>query len=361
MNMGGVLYRNCFKLVFLLLLTSSSTSNGFQFQTNDFFVGVKLLSLHQQHHHHQQQQLPSSTIIRTSKSKLTTTRKNNRSPSSLHGIQPYGKGAEVWPEPSDEIIRLEDTFPLEQVALMKALYNNENNSNGDEVVKSNNDIMREKNDLVVAVEKESTEKDIVMRKRDKILNLLIQKSGVVVEIGDQNNMNNNINGDDGDDNKSNKFPIVVGITLLCSGLVMPMDVLFTFGFSIYLKILHTWNRIAASTSSSSSSMMSSSSTMNRGVIVPSLPSQGHIPALVSNPLGNMFSNSPMYKYWLIIGAVLGLIAPSLYIAIFWGVLQSNNTKVAAGYAARPLFLFCCQAITEAVSRRVSLSSGVLYV
>jgi len=85
------------------------------------------------------------------------------------------------------------------------------------------------------------------------------------------------------------------------------------------------------------------------LILPSLPPQGHVPALVSHQLGNAFTNSNVYDLWLRFGTVFGLVAPTALLGRY--LLLGDKQLEAARLCARPLFLLCCQAASESISRR----------
>lgn len=102
--------------------------------------------------------------------------------------------------------------------------------------------------------------------------------------------------------------------------------------------------------------------------MPALPERGHVPNLITNPLGAPFTNSRTYRTWLRAGALLGLLLPALALAQltlgskFPAMMANANWIGDAGSAVRdakrivggPVFLLCCQALTEAVARAALL-------
>jgi hypothetical protein len=87
-------------------------------------------------------------------------------------------------------------------------------------------------------------------------------------------------------------------------------------------------------------------------VLPSVPPQGHVPTMVSNPLGIGILYSKTYDLWLKLGVVIGLVGPILLLSHY---MFFQKEMQAARVCARPIFLLCCQAISEAVSRRVMVS------
>ena len=111
--------------------------------------------------------------------------------------------------------------------------------------------------------------------------------------------------------------------------------------------------------------------------VPSLPSKGHVPNLVSNPLGT-WANSNLYRMYLRFGALLSLFLPVLvllvvgvkdvYLGGLEGILPINlKDAFNSVVLARPMngvvkkllgghvFLVCCQVLSEGVGRAALVS------
>mmetsp|Transcript_8788 Transcript_8788/g.18874 ORF Transcript_8788/g.18874 Transcript_8788/m.18874 type:complete len:458 (-) Transcript_8788:101-1474(-) len=137
-----------------------------------------------------------------------------------------------------------------------------------------------------------------------------------------------------------RLPAVLAVVLAACGLVRPTDVMVVGGLTAYLTVLGL----------TSSSPRGDSDDGGRATMLPSLPPQGHVPTLVSNPLGTTLTNSGTYRSWLRIGAIMGLLLPLG--AVSWYGLGPNKDLDAAAAVARPVFLICCQAVSEAASRRL---------
>ena len=135
--------------------------------------------------------------------------------------------------------------------------------------------------------------------------------------------------------KNDKMFMTIALSLVSLRLVSFVEVFFAVAFSSYLYLLSWWNTAMAKSGS---------------VIIPSRPPQGHVPAMVSNPLGNVFSKSPLYRLWLQLGVSGGFILPVLFALWYIGF---KKDAVAASLVAKPLFLICAQAISESFAKRVS--------
>ena len=102
--------------------------------------------------------------------------------------------------------------------------------------------------------------------------------------------------------------------------------------------------------------------------LPSLPPQGHVPQLVQNPMRDL-SYSLEYDLWWRLGIGLGFVLPVLSLIITsastllaspfsWLPFVGTTTTAAVTAAttittttlARPLFLLCCQALTEVLCK-----------
>jgi len=220
---------------------------------------------------------------------------------------PYGRGTAIWPESSQEPVVLADSFPggiLPDVA---------------------------QEELRLSVNEEPEVAGVETPKRRRRLPQAIQRilrRAAVKEEGVEY------------DAAVDKTPAVVALALFVGGLVQPIDVLVVAFLSGYMTILGVASRV----------MRSDGVTP----ILPSLPPQGHVPALVSNPLGNAFTNSDVYDLWLGFGTVVSVLAP---IALLGRCLFIGDKQLeAAKYCARPVFLLCCQAVSESISRRVMVCS-----
>jgi hypothetical protein len=225
---------------------------------------------------------------------------------SIIASTPYGRGAEIWPECNEEPVLLADSFPggfIPDIAQ-------------DELQASRN----YEPEVVVETPKRR-------RPVPRAIQRILRRAAVKEEDAEYNRM------------RVDKAPAVIALSLLVGGLVQPVDVLVVAFLSGYLSILSTVSR----------SMRSDGVTP----ILPSLPPQGHVPALVSNPLGNAFTNSDGYDLWLKFGTSVSVVAPIALLGRY--LLFQNKQAELAKYCARPVFLLCCQAVSESISRKVMVS------
>jgi len=144
-----------------------------------------------------------------------------------------------------------------------------------------------------------------------------------------------------------KIPPIIAFALAVKGLVPPSQILFTVFLSGYLIAL-------AMVSSSPRDDIDPTSLRP---VLPSLPPQGHVPDLVSNPLGSAFTQSTVYQNWLRFGEVFGYLLPLATIAI--GIAKERfdipskfvPSFTTMTHVATSMFLLCCQVTTEAITKR----------
>ena len=132
-------------------------------------------------------------------------------------------------------------------------------------------------------------------------------------------------------------PTVIAALLFARGLVRPLDIIIVAAVTGYWNILQRYSQ--------------STRMDGRTPTLPALPPQGHVPDLVLNPLGHIFTNSKLYDKWLKTSVVLSLALP---IGLIVKQLIGRNFE-GAGIFARPLFLLCCQAISESFARKSMVS------
>ena len=266
----------------------------------------------------------------------STKRSINYRLTHLQVLPSYGKGAEIWPETNEEPIRLEDTFPMAEVPQILDFMNNESN----DILSSEVDTLDESDE-----KKPGRKRKIVKRAISNVLSgaARLEADKAQDSFYDKNSVTSSfpISGID-------KSPLLIAISLVSLGLISFSELFTTIGLSSYLFLLNWWNTAMAAPSMSNLDSTTDSDSVR--VVVPSLPPQGHVPSLVSNPLGHIFTNSPSYRIWLKTGAIGGVFLP--LIAMFWYLMKAKD-NVAAGLVARPIFLICCQAISEGVCRKVS--------
>ena len=217
---------------------------------------------------------------------------------------PYGRGAAIWPESSKNPVLLADSFPGGVLP----------------------DIAQEELRLSVNEEHEVIETPRRRRRLPRVIQRILRRAAVKEEDAEY-------------DTVIDKTPAVIALSLLMGGLVLPVDVLVVVFLSGYLTILGMASRVVRSDGVTPS--------------LPSLPPQGHVPVLVSNPLGNAFTNSDAYDLWLRFGSVSTVLAPIALLG--WYVFLDIKHIEAAKFCARPAFLLCCQAVSESISRKVMVS------
>jgi hypothetical protein len=232
----------------------------------------------------------------------------------------YGRGAEIWPERNEDPVQLADSFPNGQVPFSAVLRMEETD-------------MAAIHQRVGEVVKREGEQDKQRRRKRKMVSKtirrILRRAAAKEELESEATPAARID----------KTPIIIAIGLLARGLVQPLDallVIFLTGYFIMLSL------VARSTRENS-----------EAPILPAIPPQGHVPAMVSNPLGTGFLYSKLYDLWLQVGVVTGLVGPLVLLGRY---LYVHNNMVAARLCASPIFLLCCQAISEALSRRVMVST-----
>ena len=210
---------------------------------------------------------------------------------STHLRNQYGRGSnEIWPPTNEGVIRLEDSFPNGQIP--------ENVLN-----------------LLKKPKQPPPESTWMKRTIDRILRR--------AAIGQEEQTRSQLD----------RTPFVVALSLLF--FVQPMDILLVTLLSGYFCVL---TQLAATTTSRGTPTLAA------------LPPQGHVPIFVSNPLGYSITNSALYDNWLRLGVALGLMGPLAWIARHSLVARGALDASLVLLAARPLFLLCCQAVSESVSR-----------
>jgi hypothetical protein len=217
--------------------------------------------------------------------------------SSLLFSSSYGRNAEIWPPTNDQPVKLADSFP-------------------------NGEIPEQVTATLQQIGFKSETKPIEWRKRlPRAMARILRRASVQEEEA----FSGEVSGMD-------KTPAAVALVLLLKGYVRPLDVLLVSFLTGYFLII---------------GMLARSLRMdNVTPVLPSLPPQGHVPTLVSNPLGYNFTYSKQYDLFLKCGVLVGLLAPIL--ACLRYTLQHQTVQAQA--CARPIFFLCFQALSEAISR-----------
>ena len=234
------------------------------------------------------------------------------SSTSLLLSTPYGRGAAIWPESSNEPIRLVDSFP-----------------NGVLPDAAQKELQLSSNIQEDTAEAETPRVSAPFKRRRRLpraIQKILTRAAVKEEDAEY-------------DTTIDKIPAVLALALLVGGLVQPVDVLIVSFLSGYFAILGVASRAVRSDGITP--------------VLPSLPPQGHVPALVSNPLNLAFTQSSAYDIWLRFGTAISMVAPFALLTRY--LLVGNKQLEAAKFCARPVFLLCCQAVCESIFRRVMVS------
>jgi hypothetical protein len=231
-----------------------------------------------------------------------------RQQASIYSI--YGKGADIWPPTNESPVQLADSFPNGKIP--------------DHVAR------RLLEDQKFASD---SELPVVEWRRRLIPRALIDRilrRAASAEERRQRQASSTLPLFESNRSAGDRMVAVVALGLV--PLIQPIDVLVLALISAYIFVLRLWAQ----------------SLRRDGVTprLPALPPQGHVPAIIDNPLGYDLVHSLVYARWLRLGVGIGLIAPLL-----WVLFAQASTAGTPSAAARPLFWLCCQALTEAGTRR----------
>jgi hypothetical protein len=284
-------------------------------------------------------------------------------------LQAYGRGAEIWPESQDDAIQLADSFPHGQVPYSAVIaieqadmnvvhqhveasvnhrhhHNHENRQARDDNHVETVSIMPSATS-VRNIKTNSSSGNIQTRQilpstqKRRYLHRILRRAAAKEELVAEQQR-------DMFSSPLYKTSMLIAFSLIVRGWIRPMDVVVVACLSTYFIILN----MAAQ----------SSRDWTSAPIMPSIPPQGHVPTIVSHPLGRRMDQSMWYNAWLKLGVLLGLLGPwtilfRSFVAIKMGGFGSSSSSVA-GMAvgtcrvyARPLFLLCCQFVTETLFRR----------
>ncbi len=137
-----------------------------------------------------------------------------------------------------------------------------------------------------------------------------------------------------------KFPLLTAITMVGMGLVPPSQILFVAFFSGYLIGLNVL----------ATSFANENNLDSVKPVLPNLPPQGHVPDIMTNPLGTPLTESSSYQNWLRCGASLGYVLP-IAAAMFY---KWTKQMYLAQQIATSVFIISCQIITESIGKRFLL-------
>lgn len=273
-------------------------------------------------------------------------------PTSTHlqkqSLNAYGKGSEIWPECNEEPISLSASFPNGVVPEV-----------AQNMLESAVSIPVVGDAHTLTVPSTTTIAPVRAGKRRTIKRTLRHLLDSAAKASSRRASSNL---DDGA--VISKAPLLLGVLLAGLQCVSVKHILSAAGVSIYLFGVACWCAAPKFTEGE--------------VNMPSLPAKGHVPSLVSNPLGPIAS-SKLYRIWLRSGALLSLLLPvmvlitmevrDVYNGGMEGVLPIVNIKDAFNsiVLAEPMngvikkligghvFLVCCQALSEGVGRAALVS------
>jgi hypothetical protein len=272
----------------------------------------------------------SSTSIATRACKITLATGRSKSFSSkaiLLRVGTYGRGAEIWPECNEDTIQLADSFPNGEVPSSVILAMEQADMEAvhlrvRDAVQGGIDVGDPMMTTTTTSMAKRSKRKMVSRGIRRILRRAAAKEELEFE-------------EQAPSTRISKTPYVVAIGLLVRGLVRPLDVVVISLLTAYFVILE----LAAKSPRESST---------GAPTLPALPPQGHVPTMVSDPMGLSFTYSKQYDLWLKLGVVTGLFGPMTLLSRY----MLLKDMAASRMCARPILLLCCQAISEAFSRRI---------
>lgn len=245
----------------------------------------------------------------------------------------YGRGSEIYPPTNEGSIRLEDSFPNgiipnSAASLLKKV--------GSSPLAEN--LLQDENRIFDPDEETSIETDQI-ETSEPGESAISEKRVMPSSSYDGDPFQN-------DSTAPIKFPTCIVLSLILNGLVPVSLLFFTLLFSGYIISLYF---IGASTMRITNEGFDFNGDISIDrPIFPALPPQGHVPYLVSNPLGTMLTRSPTYRKWLKLGTIIGVFCP--LIATGWYKYRMKNIIIAS-IVAQNLYLICCQVISEGLSKR----------
>ena len=257
--------------------------------------------------------------IRTLKTTTTVARISSSSTALLNN-NVYGKGADIWPESQEDAVELSSSFPNGIIPYSVIIQTNLDDS-----------IYQQQKQPQNQAQSSGRRRRRRTGSRNYIKRIL-RRAASKEELDNE-----------GEIKSIDKTPIAIGLSLVIRGLVRPMDVALVACWTAYFIILNMTAR---------SGRRDSTTAGGQVPIMPALPPQGHVPAILTNPMGSNFESSSSYRQWLNLGAVVGLIGP-LSMIIYY--IVKADMMDAARVVSRPLFLLCCQIVTEAISKKSLVS------
>lgn len=265
----------------------------------------------------------------------------------------YGKGSEIWPECNEEPIKLSASFPggtipSSVMEMLESGSSNTSTNNSDSTLTAlNNDIHNQQN-KTTGRKRRAVRKTLshILKSAAKASTRRASETAPAID----------------------RTPALLAVLLVGTKCVSLKSLALVLAISSYFIGLASWCAAPKSSGAVSVIKLSDAHTASNMhnydyVNMPSLPEKGHVPNLVANPLGLSLTTSRIYRLWLRVGAMLGLLLPALaltvnvvgskYQSIGVGALIGNTEDVRRSLG-NPLFLLCFQAMTEAISRAALL-------
>ncbi|KAL3799604.1 hypothetical protein ACHAWO_008920 [Cyclotella atomus] len=268
-------------------------------------------------------------------------------------LKSYGKGSEIWPECNEESISLTSSFPG---GVIPDAVQNFLDSTQLPLPTAGGDAH-----MLTIIEPSSTS-SVQPRtgKRRAIKRTLKHLLHSAAEASSRRASSSS------DGVVISKSPLLLAVLLIALQCVQMKHILSAFGASMYLVGMACWCAAPKVTAAGN----------GEEVYMSSLPPKGHVPSLISNPLGHIAS-SKLYRIWLRSGALLSLLLPILALVsmgakdVYNGGLEGLlpiNLKdafnsivlaepmhgVAKTLIGGHVFLICCQILSEGVGRAALL-------
>lgn len=303
-----------------------------------------------------------SSIIISHPTTTTFQTQHHTSTSTTILYATYGKGSEIWPATNEEPILLSSSFPGGVIPQSAINLLESSSSSTDVAISSNNnhtDTSSSQSSSSAALIDDTTTKGRKRRAvRATLSHILRSASSASSRRARSTETIENEYADTygiphhGNVPAISKGPAILAFALLITNCVNIQHLISVIAMSIYFIGLASW-----CTATKSSSSQYSIAPVN----MPSLPEKGHVPALITNPLGAL-TNSRSYRIWLRVGALLGLLLPSIILtqltlgSKFPRIMTNlgNNVGEIKRIIGGPMFLLCSQALTEALARTALL-------
>lgn len=242
----------------------------------------------------------------------------------LHFSFSYGKGADIWPPTNEDAVRLVDTFPNGQIPYSAVVMIEQQD------MAATHQVVEESINHTLTETMINGDRNTRILKRKLVprsIQRILRRAAAKEEVDSE-----------GEIIGLDRTPIAIALLLLAKGLVRPLDICLVACFSAYLIML---------------GMVARSPRQNgKAPMLPAIPPQGHVPFLVSNPMGMSAFHSRIYDAWLKLGVLVSLVGPAAYLLRAAISKDSASAMAAALPCGQATFLLCVQAISESVARRV---------